>query len=215
MVFTSICGYTKSNADITPVELLISFPSNLIMILRNRAGLAVRLFLPMVVTLYAGILGGIWILKNVDVSSVKILFGIAVIFIAFYMEFGSRLKLSIAKNKVSLIITELVSGLLCGLFGLGALLAACMMELTDDDRSFKANLSMVFLCDNIFRLVMYSVTGIITAAAIKTALVLLPFMALALAAGMKTASVLKPLAVRKIVIFLLIVSGIALIVLSL
>ena len=50
-------------------------------------------------------------------------------------------------------IIGVASGVLCGLFGVGALLAAYVSRVTDDSQSFKANISAVFMIDNTFRII--------------------------------------------------------------
>ena len=47
-------------------------------------------------------------------------------------------------------------------FGVGALLAAYMSRVTDDSSAFRGNLCVVFIVENTFRIVMYSIVGIIT-----------------------------------------------------
>ena len=35
LVFTSILGFSKTNIEISPVELVLSYPSNIILVLKN------------------------------------------------------------------------------------------------------------------------------------------------------------------------------------
>ena len=116
------------------------------------------------------------------------------------------------ESKVLLIIIGMISGILCGLYGIGALLAAYMGRVTDNSQSFKANICMVFIVENTFRIIMYLATGIITLQSFKQALMLIPFMLLGLFVGMKSSSVLDEKLVKKIVIIMLIISGAALVV---
>ncbi|MBP5304405.1 MAG: TSUP family transporter, partial [Lachnospiraceae bacterium] len=104
------------------------------------------------------------------------------------------------------------SGILCGLFGVGALLAAYVGRVTESTDEFKANIGAVFLSENVVRIVLYSFLGIITLEAVKHALILAPVMLLGLFAGMKSAKVLNEKVIKKIVILLLIASGIVLII---
>ena len=101
----------------------------------------------------------------------------------------------------------ILSGVLCGLFGVGALLAAYVGSVTESSDEFKANASAVFIVDNLFRLFLYSALGIITAAGLKQALLLSPFMLIGLFAGIKSSRVLDEAKVRRLVILLLILSG--------
>ena len=49
----------------------------------------------------------------------------------------------------------MIAGVLCGLFGVGALLAAYVSRVTDNGSGFKANISMVFLVESTFRIGLY------------------------------------------------------------
>jgi len=73
----------------------------------------------------------------------------------------------------------------------------------------------VFCVENTLRLILYIVWGIITMESLKQALILAPFMLLGLFLGMKSSSVLDEKIVKKAVIVMLIISGVALIITSL
>ena len=110
-----------------------------------------------------------------------------------------------------LAIIGVLSGLLCGLYGIGALLAAYVSRVTESSKSFKANICIVFLIENTFRIVAYSIVGIITPETVKQAVLLVPAMLLGLFLGMKSGAVLKEQVVKKVVIVALILSGVALV----
>ena len=50
LVFTSILGFSKTNIEISPVELVLSYPSNIILVLKNRDRLQWRAWLPVTIT---------------------------------------------------------------------------------------------------------------------------------------------------------------------
>ncbi len=108
-----------------------------------------------------------------------------------------------------------MSGVLCGLYGVGALLGAYINRVTDDSGSFKANICVVFLAENTFRVILYALWGIITFDILKQALVLIPFMLVGLLLGMLSGKVLNEKVVKKIVIVMLVISGVALVMNSL
>ena len=114
-------------------------------------------------------------------------------------------------SKILLTIIGILSGFLCGLFGVGALLGAYVGRTTDNMKAFKANICTVFVIENTFRIILYLFYGILTVAALRRALVLAPFMSVGLFAGMFSAGKISEQVVKKIVIILLIVSGVALI----
>lgn len=112
-------------------------------------------------------------------------------------------------------IIGILSGVLCGLYGIGALLSAYVSRVTEDSHAFKANMCIVFLVENTFRMTLYVLWGIITLDVLKQTLHLIPFMMLGLGLGMLSSKALDEKVIKKIVIVMLIVSGVALVVNSL
>jgi hypothetical protein len=86
-----------------------------------------------------------------------------------------------------------------------------MSRVTDDSHSFKANICIVFLVENTFRIIFYALCGIITSDILKQAFHLLPIMLVGLFLGMISSKVLDEKIVRKLVIIMLIISGIVLV----
>ena len=68
-------------------------------------------------------------------------------------------------------IIGVLSGLLCGLYGIGALLGVYINRVTDNSSSFKANICVVFLVENTFRLILYGLWRIITWDIVKQGIV--------------------------------------------
>lgn len=71
---------------------------------------------------------------------------------------------------------------------------------------------MVFVVENTIRIILYVATGILTLSVLKQVVILIPFMLAAVFLGMKSSSVLNEKIIKKIVIVLLILSGIVLII---
>lgn len=225
LVFTSILGFGSNNVNISPVELVLGYPTNFILTWRNRKHLRAKVCLPLIALVLAGSVAGAFMLKNIDARLIKIIFGIAVILIGIEMLFheihtnskkNTSGRAAVSENTAGLrgflIVVGILSGVLCGLFGVGALLAAYVSRVTDSNDSFKANISAVFIAENTFRIVVYSVLGIINVSCLKQALMLLPFMLVGLFCGMKSSQLLDEHIVKRIVIALLILSGIVLVI---
>ncbi|MBP5249548.1 MAG: sulfite exporter TauE/SafE family protein [Lachnospiraceae bacterium] len=215
LVFTSILSFGTTNINISPVELLIGYPSNIILTWKNRKKLDKKIFIPLIVLVLLGSIPGAFLLKTVDPRYVKIVLGVVIILLGVEMLLRDRDILKFRESKAVLFIIGLISGVLCGMFGIGALLAAYVGKVTDNSDGFKANMSIVFIFENTFRIVLYSVLGIITLSGIKYALMLLPLMLLGLFLGMKSSSVLKEKTVKTLVVVFLIISGIMMIVTNL
>ena len=105
----------------------------------------------------------------------------------------------------------LIAGVLCGLFGVGALLAAYVSRVTDNGSGFKANISMVFLVESTFRIGLYIALKILTMEIFCHTLMLFPFSLLGLWIGMKCSSKMDDRIIKRLIVILLIVSGISLI----
>ena len=215
LVFTSILSFGNSNINISPVDLMLTYPSNLMLAWKERKNIQWDMFVPLSVMIVLGSIPGVLFLKNADVSSLKILFGFLVIFFGIEMLVRELQKKKIKQSKLALYTIGVLAGIVCGLFGVGALLSAYVGRVTEDSSTFKANMCSVFCVENTLRLVLYIVWGIITLESVKQALILAPFMLLGLFLGMKSSSVLDEKIVKKAVIVMLIISGIALIITSL
>ena len=205
LVFTSILSFGVANANISPIDLLLGYPTNLILTWKNRKRLVPKVYLPLAALVLAGSIPGAFLLKHVDARAVKVLFGVVVAALREYSK--KRLR----SSKIVLAIIGVTAGVLCGLFGVGALLAAYVSRVTEDGGSFKANISAVFIVDNTFRIVLYSALGLLTFDTLKTALLLLPFALAGLFLGMKCSSRMNESLVKKITSILLVLSGISLI----
>ena len=211
LVFTSVLAFGTANINISPVELILGYPTNLIISIKERKAITPRIVIPLAIMVIIGSLGGALFLKNADTTLIKIIFGVLVILIGIEMLLRELSQKKAKNSKVLLTIIGILSGFLCGLYGVGALLGAYIGRTTDDLKSFKANICTVFIIENTFRIILYLFYGIITMESIKRALILSPFMLIGLGAGMLSAGKISEKIVKRIVIILLIVSGIALI----
>ena len=213
LVFTTILSFGQNNLAISPVELLLGYPTNAILAWKERRAIDWKLCLPLCAMVLAGCLPGAFLLKNVDARAIKIFFGVVIVLIALEMLLrkGSTGK----QNRWVMLIIGVLSGTLCGLFGVGALLGAYLSRVTDDTHAFKGNMCIVFFVENTFRLILYIASGIITLGTLQQALWLAPVMLVSLWLGMKAGHVLNEKTAKKIVLVMLIISGIALIINSL
>ncbi len=211
LVFTSILSFGVSNANISPIDLLLGYPTNLILTWKNRKSLDPKVYLPLAALVLAGSIPGAFLLKNVDARAIKLVFGVVVAALGAEMFLREYSKKRMRSSKIVLAVIGVTAGVLCGLFGVGALLAAYVSRVTEDGGSFKANISAVFIVDNTFRIVLYSVLGLLTFDTLKTALLLMPFGFAGLFLGMKCSSRMNESLVRKITSVLLVLSGISLI----
>jgi len=212
LVFSSILSFGENNVNISPVELIVGYPSNMIMTWHNRKDLKAKVFLPLSIMVLAGSIPGAFLLKNANSQYIKVFFGIIIILIAIEMYTREKGMFVLKENKLVLSVIGIFSGLLCGIFGIGAPLAAYVNRVTSSSNEFKANISAVFVIENTFRIIFYSIIGVITFESLKMALYMVPFMLLGLFAGIKSSDYINEKTAKYLVIILLIISGIMLII---
>lgn len=211
LVFSSILSFGTDNVNISPVGLLLDYPANIIMAVKERKHIQWKLCLPIAGIVLVGSIPGIFFLKNINAAYVKKGFGIVIAMIAIIMLIRELTGKKGKKSKVLLFVIGLASGILSGLYGIGILLATYMKSVTEDTHVFKANLCVVFLIENTCRIISYSIMGIITLQVLKRAAILWPIEIAAIALGMICSRFMNEKIIRLIVIAMLIVSGIALV----
>ena len=218
LIFNGILSYTANNINISPLEVVLGYPSNIILVWKERKSLNWKIWLPLTALVVAGSIPGIFLLKHTDAGLLKVICGIAVIVIGVEMLFREMKSNRESSNrkpggaKLVLVLIGIISGLLCGLYGVGALLAAYVSRVAENSHEFKANICVVFVVENTIRIILYVATGILTLSVLKQVVILIPFMLAAVFLGMKSSSVLNEKIIKKIVIILLILSGIVLII---
>lgn len=212
LVFSTILSFRTNNIDISPVELIVGYPANVIIAWKERKELRIKVWLPLSCLVILGSIPGAFILKNSNITSLKIIFGAVVMLAGAEMFLRGNQRKEAKSSPVLLGVIGTLSGVLCGLFGIGAFLAAYVGRTTDSNSSFRGNLCIVFLAENTFRIIIYLMTGILSFTIFKTAIILIPFMLAGLAIGNHLSGILDEKAVRKAVTVLLMLSGISLII---
>lgn len=152
LVFTSILGFGSSNVNISPVEIVLGFPTNVILAWKERKNLQPRVFVPLALLILAGSIPGALFLKNADSQVLKVVFGVVLMFTGLEMLAREYKTIKMKESKLMLGLVGLAAGVLSGLFGVGALLAAYVSRVTDNTSEFKANFSAVFIMENLFRM---------------------------------------------------------------
>ncbi len=211
LVFTGILSFVNANVAISPVELLVVYPSNFILVWAERKSVQWRYCGLLSLLVLAGNIPGVLLLKNADSQAVKLFFGAVITALGVEMLLRERQKEQRQQSKLVLAVIGVLSGVLCGLYGVGALLAAYVSRVTSDSREFKGTICAVFIVESTFRVVAYTYLGIITAQVVRQALLLLPVMLVGLFLGMKSSQRLDEALARRVVTVALILFGVALI----
>lgn len=211
LVFSTILSIRENNINISPVDLIVGYPSNIIMVWKNRKEVSTKIWFPLTILVIVGSIPGAFFLKMGDVRLIKIIFGLVVVFIAVNMLYHEYSKKEEKQSKIMLIVIGILSGILCGLFGIGALLAAYVSRTSENSSQFKGNMCVVFLVENTFRMIVYAMNGIVTTSVIKTAVFLIPVMLLGMAIGMGLGKIMNEKVAKRVIIVMLVLSGLALV----
>jgi len=208
LVMDSLFSFVVSNRLTTPVDLIFSIPTNTYIAWRERKNISLKVVIPLSIMLLAGIIPGTFLLKVGNDRILKSILGIVVVGMALEMLTRKLTKNETKKNNpIFLIIIGIISGVLAGLYGIGALLVAYISRTTNNKNEFRGNICCVFLVDNIFRFFLYLFTGILNKEIFMLTLFLSPAVILGMMIGVKVDSNMKEETVKKSVIALLIISG--------
>ena len=211
LVVTSAMAYTRTNAEITPVELLLCVPTNLAVTWVYRRHIDWKLAIAPLCMVLAGDALGVLLLKNVDVTAMKAVFGVVLILLSVEQLWRElRGKPTRAGHPALMLTLGISAGVLCGMFGVGALLAAYLSRVTTDDATYKGTMSIIFTIENFFRVIAYSATGLLTAVSLTRAAILLPFMGAGLFLGIRLSNRLNARTMRLIIGAMLLLSGLPL-----
>lgn len=182
LIFQSILSFSVNNADISPVELVLGFPGNAILTWQNRKSLNPRIFLPLTALMLAGNIPGALMLKSIDGRIIKVIFGVVIICIALNM----LLEQSKEPHAPKKWMTRSSASPRVSSAAYSASVR-CWLLTSAESRIQEADLRqisvLVFLTENVFRLLLYAMLGMITPAVLKSALLLMPAMLASLFAG--------------------------------
>ncbi len=215
LVFSTILSFRENNLNITPVDLLLCYPANLVMAFRERKSIRGKRYLALAAMMMAGAVPGMLFLKLGNAGAVKVFFGVVVLVVAVQLLVKEQKQRRFTPNKVVMAVLGVLSGLLCGLFGIGALLGAYLSGISESTSEFKGTFSAVCAIENTFRILGYVGLGILTPAIVKQAVFLLPGAALGMGIGMAAAGKLPEKWIKLVVILLLMLSGLSLVVTNL
>ena len=211
LVFTTVMSFGLNNRDITPVELLLGYPINAIIAFRERKAIDKKLCAMLSALVVLGSIPGMLLLKAADTGAVKLLFGVVIVLLGVEMLLREIKPGRMKESKGMLAVIGLVSGVLCGLYGVGALLGAYIGRVAKDASAFRANICVVFFVENTLRIAMYCASGLLTAGMALQAARLLPFALLGLFVGAQSGARLSAKAAKRVVVLMLVISGISLI----
>ncbi len=207
-VFSSILAFRHDNIDISPVSLLMSLPTNIYLAWKYRKSLIHSIWVPLSVMIVIGSLCGTLMLKNTDTHVLKIWFGVFITLVGVLLLLNELSTKKRKASKIMLVVIGILAGITSGLFGIAVLLVVYFTQTTENLNEFKGNICMVFAVENSFRLILYILTGIITAANLKQAAMTYPFILIGLFLGLRSSAFLDERKAKIVIMITLIFSGI-------
>ena len=212
LIFNSALSFRMENAVISPMDLLLGFPANIYFVWKERKSISAKVVVPLSLLMLVGLIPGALFLRMGDQRQLKIVLGLAVIIIGIEMLFRQYKTVKLKQSNIFLSFIGVLSGFLCGLFGIGAFLVAYISRTTENQNQFQGNICCVFLVENIFRIILYTVTGILTWDILKATLMILPAMIIGMLTGVMAAKRIKEKNVKTLVVILLLITGVSLII---
>lgn len=208
LVMAPLFSFVIPNKTTTPIDLLMSVPTNAYLAWRERKAINPKIVIPLSLMLLAGVIPGTFLLKTGEDWLLKGFLGLVVIGIGIEMLTRKTSRMEPGKgNAVFLTFIGILSGMLAGLYGISAPLVAYISRTTGNRSEFRANICCVFFIENVFRLAYYIISGILTKAILLKFLMLSPAVALGLYAGIRIDKKLTEDTVKKAMVYLLIASG--------
>lgn len=85
LVFSTILSFSTNNVNISPVELVLGLPSNIMISYKERKSVQWKVCLPLAGLVLLGDISGILLLKNTNTQVIKGIFGFVIIAIGVEM----------------------------------------------------------------------------------------------------------------------------------
>lgn len=88
LIFNGILSYTANNINISPLEVVLGYPSNIILVWKERKSLNWKIWLPLTALVVAGSIPGIFLLKHTDAGLLKVILASQLLSLALKCCFG-------------------------------------------------------------------------------------------------------------------------------
>ncbi len=163
------------NVQITPGVLPVDMCVNLYVSYKNKKSFITRLAIPIAVCIMIGVIPGTLFLKVGSQWVIKALLGVFIIALGIEMITRKETKDTNKKNNPLLMgLVSVLSGFLSGLFGINMLFMAYLNRYVSNRHQFRANVCFIFSFENVFRLLMYAINGMLTKATLYITLLSIP-----------------------------------------
>ena len=213
LVFTTLMSFSSSIVHVSPIMLLLNYPSNIIMVWNGRRAIDYKICVPLCIMVIAGTIPGTFFFANTDTRLLEGIFGVVVVLIALEMLLNRRKVHSAGQSAGwKMGILGVLAGFVCGFCNTGVLVGIYLSKVTSDTKSFKANACVVYFLSDSIRLLMFICLGVLSRAIFWEVLSIFPIAMLGLWLGVKSGKVMNEAVAKKIVLVMLIFSGLGLVI---
>jgi uncharacterized membrane protein YfcA len=165
----------------------------------------------MLVCIFCGVIPGILLLKYAVSWILKVLLGIVILGIGVEMITRNRAKQT-RENRIVMAFVSFCSGITAGLYGINLFFVAYVERTTKNRAAFRGSVCFIFLIENIFRVIMYTVMGIFTRYILLLSLVSFPGAVAGFFIGSKVDTKLSETAIRRIITAMFMLGGLSILV---
>lgn len=199
------------NAVISPSGLLVDAPTNAYIVWKNRHSFRWQTMVPLTLAVLAGVIPGTLLLKASLPWIIKALLGVLVM--GAGVEMATRGTRPGGKDRPWVrYCVAFVSGVFAGLYGINLLIVAYLERTAKDHSEFKGGMCFLFLAENLFRGLLYFISGIFTREVMILTLITVPGAILGLWLGGRMESRLSEERAKKGVILIFLLSGLSVLV---
>lgn len=163
LISSPLLSMRLDNVLITPGTLLLDLPVNGYLSWKNRQNLHWRRILPLLVAEICGIIPGTLLLRFSMPWVIKTVLGVVVLLLGVEMATRSlRPKRDHPHRPALDLAVSFISGICAGLFGIGMILVGYLQRTARDYNDFKGTICVLFLGDNLCRVISYCINGFFT-----------------------------------------------------
>ncbi len=211
LISNPLLSMVMDNKVISPTNLFMQTPLNAYMVWKNRKAFTIRKLLPILISILCGVVPGVFLLKYATSWTLKAFLGVLVIGIGAEMLIRNKSK-PVKPSKLLMVVMSFFSGVTAGLYGINLFFVAYVERITDTREAFRGNVCFVFLVENVFRMIVYIVSGVITKDVLILTLVTMPGSLLGFFVGSRVDRRLTEKTIRSIIIAMFMTGGVSILI---
>lgn len=208
LLYNPLLSAHLDNKNISPGLLPVSLLLNAIIVYRSRNSIQPKKLIPIMFWMVLGIIPGTLLLKYATSWVLKVALGALIVLLGVEMLTRSE-EASAKPNPVLMAVMSFSSGVTSALFGINLLFLVYLERTTRDRDEFRGSICLVFLIESIFRLISYTVNGIITTFSMEIAAISLPAALLGMWVGIQIDKRIDDTLIRKLIVYVFIIGGIS------